>query len=75
MNNIQSNQDLMCTEVVLRKSYGSYGSSKLNLMESNTYVRKSVTEVVLISRKGKCKREALLRGRASLSQSEERLAL
>lgn len=62
------NQDVMCTEVVLRKLYGSYGSSKNNPMESISYVRKLFTEVTPIPRKGEY-REALLQSRASLSRN------
>lgn len=70
MKKYQLNQYFMLAEVVLRKSCGSCGSSKNNPMESITYLRKLVAEVVPISRKGKC-REALLQSRASLSRNSE----
>ena len=65
MKIVQLNQSVMFTEVVLRKSSGSYGSQNNSPMKSMTYIRKLVTEVLPISRKGKC-RETLLQV-ASLS--------
>lgn len=52
MNNIQLNQYLTLAEVVLRKSCGSCGSSKIKPMESSTYLRKFVAEVHCIPVRG-----------------------
>jgi hypothetical protein len=65
MKIIKLNQYVMCTEDVLRKSSGACVSSKNKSIESMTYMRNSFTEVLPISRKGKC-RETLLQV-ASLS--------
>ena len=59
MKIIKLNQYVMCTEDVLRKSSGAYGIQNNIPMKSITYMRSSFTEVLPISRKGKC-REALL---------------
>ena len=66
MKIVQLNQYLMLAEVVLRKSCGSCGSSKNKPIESMTYLRKFVAEVVCIPVRGIEKRGAPT-GRASLS--------
>ena len=65
MKIVQLNQYFKFAKVYFAEACVSCVSSKNNLMESMTYLRKFVAEVLPISRKGKC-RETLLQV-ASLS--------